>query len=130
MTTKKELNELKAKQRLERLQAEQKEANELKKQFGYTGTPSEIIKKHRIATAVQESERKAQLVTAAKAELEQYVTDALNGPSQRALKNWLVNREPTYERVKRFFDERPAQQRIKQVWVAPEAVQQPQAKAA
>ena len=36
-----------------------------------------------------------------------YVEAALNGPAQFPLKRWLANRQPTFQRVHRFFDQRP-----------------------
>jgi hypothetical protein len=36
-----------------------------------------------------------------------YLQAAINGPAQRILNNWLKGREATFERVNRFFKERP-----------------------
>lgn len=112
MTTKKPTNKAKniaaAAERLAKLQDLQQTANRLKAEFGFMGTPKQIVAQY-----------EAHLANLAKGpsnnEMEQYVVDALNGPSRHALKNWLQSRVATYERVKRFFDERPAQHRVLQV---------------
>jgi len=38
---------------------------------------------------------------------QQFVAEALAGPSAIHLERWLKNRQATYDRVFRFFDERP-----------------------
>ncbi len=121
MTTKKANkkaeNERRAADSLARLQARQKLVNELRGK-GYVGTEKQILTKYN--ADLLEASRAARL----KAETDehnrqqQYIADAFNGPSKLALQKWLQNRHPTYERVKRFFDERPAQQHTKQIWKA------------
>lgn len=116
MTTKKPTiktrNEQLADIRFAKLQAKQRQANNLKAEFGYVGSVDQIIRQHQ-AKLANDAICKLQILDN-DAE-QQYVTDALNGPSQHVLKNWLKDRLPTYDRVKRFFDERPNQHRVKQV---------------
>lgn len=129
MATNKKNPALKAKReaayaaRCAKLQADQQRANSLKSEFDYTGrTPDQVFEQHWIAEGQrQEAARKAAdearrvAFEREQQEQAQYVVDALNGPSAKVLKLWLKDRVATYERVKRFFDERPAQHRIAQI---------------
>jgi hypothetical protein len=54
-----------------------------------------------------EAEEARQRHEAALLAQQNFVQASLSGPSGFALKRWLKNRPATYERVKRFFDERP-----------------------
>ena len=117
MTTKKATiktrNEQNAAIRLAKLQAKQKQANDIRAAHPgkYAGSPDQIIQRFE-ADQLKAIETTVQLLDS-DAE-QQYVVDALNGPSRHVLKSWLKNRLPTYERVKRFFDERPQQHRVVQ----------------
>jgi len=104
-------------ERNKRLQERQKLANELRTQ-GFSGNDGEVVwafeRQQRLAAERQQrladfELRNAQLLRLAKqhhAKLD-YVQEALSGPTGKTLVKWLAGRVATYERVSRFFAERP-----------------------
>lgn len=105
-----------------RLRERQKLAAELR-QRGYVGNDDAVIRKYEAeqraeADRVRNEQRVAKeaariAAEQAKHQAEQsFISEALNGPSAKILTRWLAMRVATYERVKRFFDERPNLKRV------------------
>ena len=79
-------------------------ANTIRQQYCFKGTDEQVFAQH--AQHVASFARQRALERA------QYVADALNGPSAALLLKGLSPHQPTYERVVRFFTERPSLQRV------------------
>ena len=97
--------------RNKRLKERQTLANELRKQ-GFVGSDESVVRQHE--NKQREAAQAARIAAAkAKEDAEQtYVHEALNGPSGKVLVKWLAMRVANYDRVKRFFDERPNLKRV------------------
>ena len=102
---KKARNEAAAALRLKNLQARQKAENEARKARILASNPlvkaqAEEQKRRAEEVARQVQERQRQLES-------EFVSKALAGEHGLVLRRWLATRIPTFERVSRFFAERP-----------------------
>lgn len=87
--------------------AVQKAADEAKKERNIR-LANERLERLQMQQRIENEAKAAAIAQAARQEAEAaYVQSALNGPHAAYLRGWLVLRMPTFERVSRFFAERP-----------------------
>ena len=103
---KKERNVALAAQRLAELQARQKQEVYVRQHRQFL-TEKARRADEAVTKARQEAARQEAINAFKRSVEDRYVRDALHGPSAKALTKWLAGREATFERVERFFKERP-----------------------
>jgi hypothetical protein len=65
--------------------------------------------------AIAQEKRRKEYEAGCAAACRQYVEEAMSGPSSVIIKKWLKDRSATYERITRFFAERPHMIRVASV---------------
>ena len=110
---KRDLNVTLAKWRLKKLQLSQKLARAIRERHAFQGSDESVLDQY---MAMVESECNAFIAARFQAKMEavqaKFVAEAMIGPASIVLVKWLAGRDATYDRVNRFFNERPALKRV------------------